>query len=170
MQTLFRSLTQKIGSLDSLLFDPPYTHQAEALSTPPATAQAWRSMTGTGSGKIESFLLPMVAKLAMEAAHRPTSPQAPAVRALILYPMNALVNDQLGRLRLLLGDPRVTAQFDAQGRLARFARYTSRTLYPGIRTRERDDRRSSRSRTSTSISTTARRIPVFSGTKKRCCR
>ena len=50
--------------------------------------------------------------------------------------MNALVNDQLGRLRLLLGDPRVTAQFDAwAGRPARFARYTSRTLYPGVRTR-----------------------------------
>ena len=56
--------------------------------------------------------------------------------------MNALVNDQLGRLRLLLGDPRVTAQFQAwAGRPARFARYTSRTLYPGVRTRERDQRR-----------------------------
>ena len=38
------------------------------------------------------------------SAHRSPS-QAPAVRALILYPMNALVNDQLGRLRLLLGRP-----------------------------------------------------------------
>src|SRR6476469_2818093 len=31
VQTRFGSLTQKIGGLDSLLFDPPYTHQAEAL-------------------------------------------------------------------------------------------------------------------------------------------
>ena len=55
----------------------------------------------------------MLAKLASEAASAPGSFAAPAVRALILYPMNALVNDQLGRLRLLLGDPRVIAQFQA---------------------------------------------------------
>ena len=98
--------------------------------------------TGTGSGKTESFLLPMLAKLATEAAHSPSSFATPAVRALILYPMNALVNDQLGRLRLLLGDPRVTSQFDAwAGRPARFARYTSRTLYPGVRTVKKDQQR-----------------------------
>ena len=142
VQTLFGSLTQKIGGLDSLLFDPPYTHQAEALEYASRDGSSLAITTGTGSGKTESFLLPMVAKLATEAAHHPESFSAPAVRAMILYPMNALVNDQLGRLRLLLGDPRVTAQFDAwAGRPARFARYTSRTLYPGIRTRERDDRR-----------------------------
>lgn len=141
-QTLFSSLTQKIGGLDPLLFDPPYTHQAEALEYASRDGSSLAITTGTGSGKTESFLLPMVAKLAAEAAHHPESFAAPAVRAMILYPMNALVNDQLGRLRLLLGDPRVTAQFDAwAGRPARFARYTSRTLYPGIRTRERDDRR-----------------------------
>ena len=56
--------------------------------------------------------------------------------------MNALVNDQLGRLRLLLGDPRVTTQFQAwAGRPARFARYTSRTLYPGVRTAKKDQQR-----------------------------
>ena len=61
------------------------------------------------------------------------------MRALVLYPMNALVNDQLGRLRLLLGDDRVTSQFDAwANRPARFARYTSRTLYPGVRTAKKD--------------------------------
>ena len=142
VHTLFGSLTQKIGGLDSLLFDPPYTHQAEALEYASRDGSSLAITTGTGSGKTESFLLPMVAKLAMEAAHRPESFDAPAVRAMILYPMNALVNDQLGRLRLLLGDPRVTAQFDAwAGRPVRFARYTSRTLYPGVRTRERDDRR-----------------------------
>ncbi len=54
---------------------------------------------------------------------------------MVLYPMNALVNDQLGRLRLLLGDPRIVATLRAVGgRPARFARYTSRTLYPGVRT------------------------------------
>ena len=142
VQTLFGSLTQRIGGLNSLLFDPPYTHQAEALEYASRDGSSLAITTGTGSGKTESFLLPMLAKLAKEAARHPESFRTPAVRAMILYPMNALVNDQLGRLRLLLGDPRVTAQFDAwAGRPARFARYTSRTLYPGIRTRERDTRR-----------------------------
>ena len=93
-------------------------------------------------GGFDRLLLPMLAKLATEAKHRPSSFEAPAVRALILYPMNALVNDQLGRLRLLLGDPRVTTQFNAwAGRPARFARYTSRTLYPGVRTVKKDQHR-----------------------------
>lgn len=135
-------LTQKMDDLDRLLYDPPYTHQAEALEWTSRDGKSLAITTGTGSGKTESFLLPMLAKLATEAAHRPRSFATPAVRALILYPMNALVNDQLGRLRLLLGDPRVTTQFDAwAGRPARFARYTSRTLYPGVRTVTKDQQR-----------------------------
>lgn len=139
---LFGMLTTKAGDLDRLLYDPPYTHQAESLEWTSRDGMSLAITTGTGSGKTESFLLPMLAKLAAEAAHRPSSFKAPAVRALILYPMNALVNDQLGRLRLLLGDPRVTTQFDAwAGRPARFARYTSRTLYPGVRTVKKDQQR-----------------------------
>ncbi len=136
---LFAALTSTAGSVKPLLFDPPYTHQATALE---ATARDGRSLvvtTGTGSGKTETFLLPILAKLAEEAANRPEAFATPAVRALVLYPMNALVNDQLGRLRLLLGDERVTAQFGAwSGRPARFARYTSRTLYPGVRSVKKD--------------------------------
>ena len=91
--------------------------------------------TGTGSGKTECFLLPILGKLAREAAN---SGQAfgtnTAMRAMVLYPMNALVNDQLGRLRLLFGDQRIVDKFiQWSGRPARFARYTSRTLYPGVR-------------------------------------
>ena len=142
VQTLFRSLTSRLGGLSPILYDPPYTHQAEALELTARDGLSLAVTTGTGSGKTESFLLPMLAKFAKEAAHAPKSFQAPAVRTLILYPMNALVNDQLGRLRLLLGDPRVTAQFhEWAGRPARFARYTSRTLYPGVRTKEKDQQR-----------------------------
>lgn len=142
VQVLFGPLTQDMGDLKRLLYDPPYTHQAEALEWTSRDGKSLAITTGTGSGKTESFLLPMLAKLAMEAAHEPSSFAVPAVRALILYPMNALVNDQLGRLRLLLGDPRVTTQFDAwAGRPARFARYTSRTLYPGVRTVKKDQQR-----------------------------
>lgn len=142
VQILFDLLTQKMSDLNCLLHDPPYTHQAEALEWASRESSSLAITTGTGSGKTESFLLPMLAKLATEAAHRPSSFSAPAVRALILYPMNALVNDQLARLRLLFGDPRVTTQFGAwAGRPPRFARYTSRTLYPGVRTTKKDRKR-----------------------------
>ena len=142
VQELLGSLTRKAGKLDRLLHDPPYTHQAEALELASRDGLSLAITTGTGSGKTESFLLPMLAKLALEAAHKPNAFATPAVRTLILYPMNALVNDQLGRLRLLLGDPRVTSQFTGwAGRPARFARYTSRTLYPGVRTVKKDQQR-----------------------------
>ena len=141
-KSLLTSLTTEVGGQSRLLYDPPYTHQAQALEWTSRDGQSLAITTGTGSGKTESFLLPMLAKLATEAAHHPQSFSAPAVRALILYPMNALVNDQLGRLRLLFGDPRVTAQFTAwAGRPARFARYTSRTLYPGVRKVKKDQQR-----------------------------
>ena len=135
---LFARLTSTEHDHAPLLFDPPYTHQAAALEAA-ASGRSLVVTTGTGSGKTETFLLPMLAKLAEEAANRPRSFAAPGVRALVLYPMNALVNDQLGRLRLLLGDERVTSQFTTWAdRPARFARYTSRTLYPGVRTAEKD--------------------------------
>ncbi len=126
-----------------LVFDPPYPHQAEALET--IADPAGRCLlvtTGTGSGKTETFLLPILMKLANEAATRPEQFAQRAVRSIILYPMNALVNDQLGRLRRLLGTPTVSDWFTEQaGRPAKFARYTGRSLYPGQRTEDRNKRR-----------------------------
>ena len=56
--------------------------------------------------------------------------------------MNALVNDQLGRLRLLFGDPKVVSMFERWGgRPAQFARYTSRTPYAGVRSPGKDGNR-----------------------------
>lgn len=125
-----------------LLHDPPYKHQATALDEAVNLSRSLVITTGTGSGKTESFLLPMLSRLADEAQARPSSFGEPAVRALVLYPMNALVNDQLGRLRLMFGAPGVSAQFTAwAGRPVRFARYTSRTLYPGVRTSKKDSNR-----------------------------
>jgi ATP-dependent helicase YprA (DUF1998 family) len=142
VQELFQDLAAPGEGLERALFDPPYTHQAQALEWTTRDGMSLAITTGTGSGKTESFLLPILAKLAGEAAREPGSFEAPAVRALILYPMNALVNDQLGRLRLLLGDPRVTSRFQTwAGRPPRFARYTSRTLYPGVRSRKKDQQR-----------------------------
>src|SRR5262249_18530299 len=97
--------------------------------------------TGTGSGKTESFLMPIVASLAVEAAERPRSAALDGCRALLLYPLNALVSDQLTRIRRLLGDPRVATDLEKwRGRNVRFGMYTSRTPYPGKRSGGRDSR------------------------------
>lgn len=70
--------------------------------------------TGTGSGKTESFLIPIFDQLIRERA---AGTLGPGVRALLLYPMNALANDQVKRLRgLLKSQPDIT-----------FGRYTGET-------------------------------------------
>jgi ATP-dependent helicase YprA (DUF1998 family) len=126
-----------------VIYDPPYTHQAQAIHETLVRKKNLMIMTGTGSGKTESFLLPILGKFAIEARDRAAQFQNySAVRAMILYPMNALVNDQLGRLRLLFGNPRVVSMFESwAGRPARFSRYTSRTPYAGVRTPTKDGRR-----------------------------
>jgi hypothetical protein len=142
-----RDFLTNLASKDSeqLLFDPPYEHQAQALEATMAAGAGGTGIvvtTGTGSGKTESFLLPVLARLADEAAHRPTHFAERAVRALLVYPMNALVNDQLGRLRTLFGSSAVRKWFTTTaGRPAKFGRYTGRTLYPGIRDGDRDQKR-----------------------------
>ena len=57
--------------------------------------------TGTGSGKTECFLLPLIDSILRERKEKGDKYQA-HVRAMILYPMNALVNDQIRRLRTIL--------------------------------------------------------------------
>lgn len=92
----------------------PYEHQANALKDV-AGGKNLVVCTGTGSGKTECFLLPVVNELFKQ--HRDKPVYCRHVRALILYPMNALVNDQIRRLRKLLKYlPDIT-----------FGRYTSET-------------------------------------------
>lgn len=55
--------------------------------------------TGTGSGKTEAFLLPIINYLMREEENDTLTD---GVRALMIYPMNALANDQMKRLRSLL--------------------------------------------------------------------
>ena len=128
------------GDLPRLIYDPPYKHQSEAIRGSLIDGRNLIIMTGTGSGKTESFLLPILGKLAREASTSPDAfGQRSAMRALVLYPMNALVNDQLGRLRTLFGDPRLVSLFKGwAGRPPRFARYTSRTPYAGLRIARKD--------------------------------
>ncbi len=136
----FNAVSQAQGDLPKLIYDPPYMHQSEAVRFSLIDRRNLVIMTGTGSGKTESFLLPILGKLAREASTRPENfATQPGMRALILYPMNALVNDQLGRMRGLFGDPRLISLFNTwAGRPPRFARYTSRTPYAGVRTPRKD--------------------------------
>jgi ATP-dependent helicase YprA (DUF1998 family) len=137
---IFSAVSKPDGELDVLIHDPPYQHQADSIRLSLVEQRSLVVTTGTGSGKTECFLLPVLGRLAKEAKHkRDEFESTAAVRAMVLYPMNALVNDQLGRLRLLFGDPRIVSTFIAWcGRPPRFARYTSRTLYPGVRDDQKD--------------------------------
>ena len=137
---VFQSVSEPKGDLPRLIYDPPHEHQCAAIRESLIDSNNLVIMTGTGSGKTECFLLPIIGKLGIEAANSAgTFCQQPAMRALILYPMNALVNDQLGRLRALFGDSRIVELFKAWcGRPPRFARYTSRTPYAGVRTAKKD--------------------------------
>lgn len=115
-----------------------YSHQCKAVEH----FIAGRDLivaTGTGSGKTESFLMPILCNLSIESAKRPDSWSKRGVRAILLYPMNALVNDQLGRLRRLFGNPVVKAALQGTNtRGATFGMYTSRSPYPGQRTSRKD--------------------------------
>ena len=139
----YLAIAEEEGELPKLVYDPPYSHQSDAIRGCLIEGRNLVIMTGTGSGKTESFLLPILGKLAGEAKRQPESFNAlPAMRALVLYPMNALVNDQLGRLRGLFGDPRIVELFKSwSARPPRFARYTSRTPYAGMRSPSKDGRK-----------------------------
>src|SRR5690606_38479326 len=85
---------------DALPADRPlYAHQEEALRA----TRSGRNLvvaTGTGSGKTECYLLPVLDHLLRE--RDAGTLDLPGVRALLLYPMNALANDQMKRIRDLL--------------------------------------------------------------------
>jgi ATP-dependent helicase YprA (DUF1998 family) len=85
-----------------------YSHQLEAIGAAIAADDGRRPAivvtAGTGAGKTECFLLPLLNDL----YSRPRQ-HVQGIRALILYPMNALVNDQVERLfDWLRGQDRLT--------------------------------------------------------------
>lgn len=83
-----------------------YSHQVRAIRK----AVKGRNLvvsTGTGSGKTEAFLIPILNHLLREEENGTLA--QPGVRAMLLYPMNALANDQMKRLRRILKNyPQIT--------------------------------------------------------------
>ncbi len=74
----------------------PFTHQLAAwqvLNSP--EPQSLVVTSGTGSGKTECFLVPVLNQLAKEIDNKE---DPDGVRALFIYPLNALINSQQNRL------------------------------------------------------------------------
>ena len=97
---------QKLGDID---FERPlYAHQEESIRKIGSGRSAIIT-TGTGSGKTESFLFPILNELMYEYEN---GDRDSGIRAIFLYPMNALVNDQIDRVRRILSNcPEITYGF-----------------------------------------------------------
>ncbi len=157
---------------------PLYTHQLTMLKK----ALLGKNLVvtaGTGSGKTESFLLPLFAYLVRESKGWEVPGSLPehwadwwsaedwmgscrsssnrlkrsyripqrghenrdsAVRALVLYPMNALVEDQLTRLRRALDSEQARGWFKSnrKGNRIYFGRYNGNSPVPGHEQNEHD--------------------------------
>lgn len=76
----------------------PYKHQVNCWNALLSQGSPYKSMvvtTGTGSGKTESFMVPLITELAR--LNRPGS-----LKAIFLYPLNALMEDQKSKLDELI--------------------------------------------------------------------
>lgn len=140
LKAFFGELAQKqLG-----VYTAPFRHQIEALENAYAGYDLFVS-TGTGSGKTECFMWPIISRLASEASSS-TGWTERSVRVVVMYPMNALVADQIGRLRRMIGDPSglfIEAFHRLAGVNARrpqFGMYTGRTPYSGAESDPKQDK------------------------------
>jgi len=138
LRALLRSsggpLNDGLGQLPADLLDRPlHGHQYQAIVESCKNRKSLLVATGTGSGKTECFLYPLAHRLLDD-----TEPKAPGVRCLIIYPMNALANDQLFyRIAPLFG--RQLASFGIT-----FGRFTSQIQANRSRQDEEDALRQNR--------------------------
>lgn len=127
---------EQLSSSGLGVFPSPFSHQINALEASVHGEDLFVS-TGTGSGKTECFMWPLLAKIAIEAKNSKNSWKKRGIRTIIMYPMNALVSDQVSRLRKMIGDPEnkfVSIFREVCGQDSRrpqFGMYTGRTPYPG---------------------------------------
>lgn len=121
-------------------YKAPFLHQIQALEAFSKGQDIFVS-TGTGSGKTECFLWPIIYNLICEEIHNPSQFEMHAVRTLIIYPMNALVSDQIGRFRKVLGSDSFRNIFISKTKASRipcFGMYTGRTPYAGESSRQKN--------------------------------
>ena len=114
-----------------------FEHQVDALDAAVNRKKHVVVTTGTGSGKTESFLLPLFYRLFREAGswkNPHVEKRTRAVRCIILYPLNALAEDQMVRMRKSLDDarpdgsgPKPWLEKHANGNILYFGRYTGKT-------------------------------------------
>ena len=88
--------------LPALLDSQLYDHQERAIQQIHNDKRNVVVATGTASGKTEGFLYPILFELYRQ--HLNGTLNEPGVRSLILYPMNALANDQRRRLGKICQD------------------------------------------------------------------
>jgi replicative superfamily II helicase len=85
----------------------PYLHQVQAwrrLNSDGRDPEPTLVTTGTGSGKTEAFLIPILGHCRRERAAG-----KPGIKAVLLYPMNALAADQANRINDLLSGQALAA-------------------------------------------------------------
>ena len=82
-----------------------YKHQETAIRKIVQEDRNVVVSTGTGSGKTKSFLIPALDYLLKE---EDKGTLCPGVRVMLVYPMNALANDQIGILRDVLKGQKIT--------------------------------------------------------------
>ena len=127
-EVLLKLVDAKLG-----IYATPFAHQVKALTSALNGKDLFVS-TGTGSGKTECFLWPIIARAIEESLNRPEDFKMSAVRTLIIYPMNALVSDQLARFRNIMGSEKFRDIFTSSSgaeRIPHFGMYTGRTPYSG---------------------------------------
>ena len=109
------------GISPALIDGDLYAHQEHAIRATHIHGRNVVVATGTASGKTESFLYPILFELYRQ--HLAGELDAPGVRAMILYPMNALANDQRERLGQICDKLRT----DGSGFVPTFGQYIGQT-------------------------------------------
>lgn len=107
-----------------------YEHQVDSLYEVVKNKKNIIVTTGTGSGKTESFLLPLFYNILQTKKKKCNFK---GMQSLILYPLNALAEDQMRRLRKSLSSDPVVKFFDENlnSHYITFARYTGITPFSG---------------------------------------
>jgi ATP-dependent helicase YprA (DUF1998 family) len=94
-----------------------HRHQREAVDVA-ASGKSYVLTTGTGSGKSLAYILPIVDRV-LRARDAHGGRREPGVKAIVVYPMNALANSQVHELTKFL-----RFGYPAGGEPVTFARYT----------------------------------------------